>query len=221
MGYCEILDNKTADNVVLALTHFMAKTTQLHIPVSNIYFDQGSEFLNYKVQDFFTLQQEGKIEFGYNDVDDKNKMGKIERFNRTIKDKLLPLLVGQYQINKHYQNIRGVTIEQCKEILKVVVERYNDTVHSSINMSPNTFIANYAHNHNLEWRKQKTRQQKVMNKMEDKHLPIGSWVKIAYTKREILFSKLEKQKYREGIFQISDVNKNKGSLKNKNHSILK
>lgn len=77
IGYAQLIADKKATTVLKALKDFI-KSHKVEIITS----DNGKEFLNGSVQTFL---KEKEIEHFNNEAGDHNTMGKIERFNRTLK----------------------------------------------------------------------------------------------------------------------------------------
>jgi len=134
LGYVELIPNKQADTVLRALKRFVKhhkpKTTRGIIITS----DNGSEFMNQQVQSYF---KKSKITHYNNEPGEHSTMGKIERFNRTIKQRLL----------RTSQTIN-------KQLVSDLVENYNSTKHSAIGMTPteargSVIQAELDHNQNL------------------------------------------------------------------------
>lgn len=113
IGYAELISNKTAATVLSALKKFV-KTHKVDVITS----DNGGEFLNDTVLKF--LKKE-KIEHFNNEAGDHHTMGKIERFNRTLKQRLI-------KIDKPL----------TQRLLSDLIENYNSTYHSVIHETPNT-----------------------------------------------------------------------------------
>ncbi|EGZ30784.1 hypothetical protein PHYSODRAFT_473214 [Phytophthora sojae] len=81
-------------------------------------FDNGSEFMNSQTQEFFKSK---KIEHFNIEPGDHRTMGKIERFNRTIKQRLTKMSPKRL----------------TQKIIADVIDNYNSTFHRSIGMTPN------------------------------------------------------------------------------------
>ncbi|GMF37156.1 unnamed protein product [Phytophthora lilii] len=113
LRYAKLLSNKTAATVLAALKAFV----HLHT-VDILTGDNGSEFMNSQVQEFF---QTKKIEHYNNEPGDHGTMGKIERFNRTLKQRLTKM------------SPKRIT----QKLITDVIENYNTTFHRSIGMTPN------------------------------------------------------------------------------------
>ncbi|GMF43432.1 unnamed protein product [Phytophthora lilii] len=80
LGYANLLSDKTAPAVLAALKAFV----HLH-KVDILTRDNGGEFMNSQAQAFYKSK---KIEHYNNDPGDHGTMGRTERFNRTLKQKL-------------------------------------------------------------------------------------------------------------------------------------
>ena len=113
VGYAYALKNKT--DTYEALQKFIKEASPITITSDN-----GSEFINSKTKKLF---KDNNIEYHQSEPGDKHKMGKIERFNRTIKERL-----------NRYFTAYGKPI--WYDILDEVVENYNNTKHSSIGQTP-------------------------------------------------------------------------------------
>ena len=109
----KLLKNKKADTVLEAMKMVL---NEFGIP-STIYSDMGSEFINKKFQ---KLMKDKKILF----IPAKLHAPVIERFNQTIKTR----------INKYLESTNTKTI---LNVLNKFIEGYNDSYHSTIEMSPN------------------------------------------------------------------------------------
>lgn len=79
--------------------------------------DNEKKFLNDSVQSYL---KDKKIEHFNNEAGDHNTMGKIERFNRTLK-----------------QRLKKIDKPLTKALLSDVIKNYNSKFHSAINATPN------------------------------------------------------------------------------------
>ncbi|GMF28185.1 unnamed protein product [Phytophthora fragariaefolia] len=116
LGYAKPLLNKTAPTVLAALNAFV----RLH-KVDILTSDNGSEFMNSQAQGFFKSK---KIEHYNNEPGDHGTMGKIERFNRTLKQRIMKMAP------------KRITVKLIADL----IENYNSTFHRSIGMTPNQAI---------------------------------------------------------------------------------
>jgi hypothetical protein len=100
---------------------------QLHAPIC-FTFDKGSEFKG----DVLRLLEKYNVTIFLNDpyaTNAKNKVGMIERFNRTLLNKIKKYM--QYNQTLTYFNV-----------LNDIVENYNNTIHSSIHQTPSNVFHN-------------------------------------------------------------------------------
>ncbi|GMF38427.1 unnamed protein product [Phytophthora lilii] len=112
IGYADLIPNKQADTVLKAIKAFV----KMHHP-RVITSDNGSEFMNQHIQTYF---KKVKITHFNNEPGEHSTMGKIERFNRTIKQRLLR---------------SGARL--TKRLVADLIDNYNSTIHSAIGMTPN------------------------------------------------------------------------------------
>ncbi|GMF14287.1 unnamed protein product [Phytophthora lilii] len=111
LGFAKLLKNKRA-NTVLAGIKELVKEEKVNVLTT----DNGKEFLNRKATTYLKSQ---KITHFNNEPGDHATMGKIERFNRTIKMRLIRM--GQPITEK---------------LVKSVISNYNNTYHSTIKKTP-------------------------------------------------------------------------------------
>jgi hypothetical protein len=107
---------KDSDSILALIKQFVDDSN-----AKTITSDNGSEFINSKVQDYF---KNNNIVHHLAEPEDHNLMGKIERFNRTLKEKL----------DKIFTSIEEPI---WFDILDKVITNYNNTYHSVIKQSPN------------------------------------------------------------------------------------
>lgn len=111
IGYAKILGNKQANTVLTALKAFVKKYKPRILTSDN-----GVEFMNRSGLDYLKQQE---IEHYNNEPGDHSTMGKIERFNRTLKQRLMKM-------------DRKLT----SKLVDDVVYNYNNTDHRVIGMTP-------------------------------------------------------------------------------------
>jgi len=112
------LKDKTADSIYRAMKNLTDNVNMLSIS-----FDAGTEFSNKKVLGLFESKDIKVIVF--NKKLQPNATMIIERFNRTLRDKIA-LLSNTMKKNNFLS------------FLKSIVDGYNNTEHSTIRMSPNS-----------------------------------------------------------------------------------
>ena len=117
MAYCIPMKGKKTSQIIQAMNKFL-KTKG--ITIKNLTTDKGSEFIS---ASWKKLMKDHKIFHFLADEGDHNKMGMIERFNRTIKG-----LISKYQ--SMYKSKKWI------DALGDLVKNYNNTVHSSTGYAP-------------------------------------------------------------------------------------
>ena len=199
-AYACILPKKTGEEVVKGLEELKKLK-----PLNEIESDQGTEYNNNIVINWC---KENNIKLTFSDTEDKNKMGKVERFNRTLKTKILPYLQMAHKINIHDNKPFGIDKNQFQDILNSVMLIYNNTKHRSTKVSPNEYYNSYhEEHHRIEYEKQKARQEEVRSKI--KYPKIGDYVIILKKPSKLLLhDKLNKNKYEDTVYRILRVNKN-------------
>lgn len=114
-GYAIPIKNKSANEVLEALKKLFKKAR----PIIHIQTDEGKEFYNSKVQNFF---KENKIH--HYSSKSELKASVVERFNRTLRGRLFRL----FTYKKAYKYIH---------FLPALLKSYNDSVHRSTGFAPN------------------------------------------------------------------------------------
>ena len=109
----------------------------------------------------------------------------IERFNRTINDKM-------------FKYFSDNNTRKCVDILDLLVNQYNNSIHSSINMTPNE--ASRKENENKVWR---NLYPELGGKTLSSKLSIGDNVRI--TKKKKIFDKSYTENRTEEVFKISKI----------------
>ena len=123
MGYAYKEKNKNSETILNLLQQFYKDTDN---KVKFLEFDKGSEFNNNKIIEWIN---NNNIKYYFVGTADKHSMGLIERFNKTIKTKLIKIF--SYNNNVIWYNI-----------IDDLINNYN-TVHSSINEKPIDMTENY------------------------------------------------------------------------------
>ena len=113
-SWARAIKNKGSDRIVEALTSIFDSG---RMP-KRIQSDKGSEFTNRKVQSF--LKERGIHFFTTNS---EMKASIVERYNRTLKGRMFKFFTA----NNTYRYI---------DVLPMLVDGYNNTLHSSIKMKP-------------------------------------------------------------------------------------
>jgi transposase InsO family protein len=182
LGYAAIVSNKQAKTVIEALEVFV-KANKPSIITS----DNGKEFMARAVQRFF---KDKGIEHYNNEAGDHYTMGKIERFNRTIKQRLMQI-----------PNREDLT----PKLLKAVIDNYNTSEHRSIGMTPKEAKGHVAANEN-------DHNQEVMQKLNNE-LDIGA--SVLYRLQKGTFDK-EDARWSKAVYEIVDIDGYKVQIRSKN-----
>ena len=114
IGFAKLIPDKKATSVLKALKE-LTETHKVEVLTS----DNGKEFLNATIHKF---TKSSNIEHFNNEAGDHSTMGKIERFNRTLKQRLMRV---------------GTSIPLTQRLLMTLIGNYNDTEHSAIDATPN------------------------------------------------------------------------------------
>ena len=186
-AYASYSKDKEADTVIEMLDHFKKEVKK----INTITTDSGSEFTNNKVKLWFDHH---KIEVFYV-VGDSHKLGIINRFHRTLKNKLL----------KYFTASGSVT---WINIIEKIIYNYNNTYHRGIGFTPQE-----AEDSGLI-------QSKIVNDAIDKtnditsndkkdNFKIGDLCRILKTKD--IFDKMSSN-YSTEIYRIIDIKKNSISV---------
>lgn len=156
--------------------------------VTELTTDNGTEFLSATAQKLF---EDSNVEYFNNEAGDHNKMSKIERFNRTIKQRLIRM--------EHKLTLK---------LLADVIHNYNTTENSAIGQSPEEAegtVDRDALDHNEE----------AMNSLDDK-LTIGDSVRYRLTKGT--FAK-EGARWRKDVYRYEGLDGYKADIRSKNGHI--
>lgn len=178
-GWAIPIKDKKGTTVLTALKHVL----DLYKP-ERIHADQGMEFFNKDIKSYL-----GKHNIELYFTNSEMKASIVERFNRTIKDKMWRF----FEFNKSFNYI---------DILDDLIESYNNTYHRSIKTSPNKVS--------------KKNEEKIFfnlygfSKDDDVepgilniNLKIGDYVRV--TKNKGIFGKGYENTWRKEIFQIDKI----------------
>ena len=171
------LKDKSSTSIVKGFTQIF-KTRQPR----KLRTDKGKEFLNKPFQDF--LKKKGIIFFTSNN---ETKSAIIERFNRTLQEKL-------------YRYFTASSTKRYMDVLPHIVDSYNDTTHSTTDYAPSDVNVMNAES---VWRKMYKYGQKV--KKRQPSFKVGDLVRMSKTKRT--FEKGYKPNWTSEVFRITRVYK--------------
>lgn len=182
------LNNKKDTTILLAMKKFFKN---IKWRPANITTDLGSEFISKKFKNYMRKEN---VEMWYADTSDHNRVGIVERFNKTIRNLI-----------KKYQNANN-TLTYI-DVLPDLVYNYNNSIHSTIKTTPYKV-------YNLEEKPFKNKPKKIKSyKILDK-VRIRNKRKIFGDKDEPIFSKT--------IYEITKKIGNKYEVQNmSSNKILK
>ena len=168
------LRNKESKTVVAAFKDILEQGRIPEIIMS----DNGSEFIS---RPWRKLLQDYEIKSSFAEVGDHHRMGIVERLNKTIRG-----VVTKYMTAYKTKSFVGV--------LDKLVSNYNNTVHSSIGVKPNT-----AHNHQDEIR-ERIKAKEVRAASELTTFEIGDEVRSL--KSKVQFEKGAVPKYSLSVHKV-------------------
>ena len=171
-GYLIPLKNKKGETVAEALKTIFKEGRR----PEKLWTDKGREFYNKDVKDLIELYS----------TENEEKSSIVERWIRTIKEKMWKYFTD----NNTYKYI---------DVLPDLVEDYNNTVHSSIKMSP--IDASKMKNELTVWRNLYPDRYKL-NNLTPK-FSVGDEVRI--TKKKKVFEKGYTTRWTEEIFTIKEI----------------
>ena len=140
---------------------------------NKIWIDQGSEFYNNSFKDFFKPNNI-EIYSTYNE----GKPVVAERFIRTLK-------------NKIYKHMTAISKNFYFDVLDDIVDKYNNTVHTTINMKPIDVTANSYAEYNEDFNK------------NDPKFKVGDHVRISKYKKK--FAKGYTPNWSEELFLLEKL----------------
>ena len=183
-AYAYYSKDKTEESILKMLNEWYK-----NVDIESITMDSGSEFTDKKIVKWF---EDKNITTYY--TSDSHKLGLINRFHRTLKEKLL-----KYFISKD--------TTQWIDIIDEIIKNYNNTRHSGIyNFTPNDASKPMVQSFIINRKIDKTNKiNDIIKEDEDENFKIGDLVRIK-TKSNI-FDKM-KTKYSENLYMISSINKN-------------
>ena len=124
-AYCYPIKTKTATEISKCIHEFLE---DIDYQITYWTSDNGSEFKNKSVRKLLTDHQ---VNMQFADPNDKSRMGKVERFNRTIKTRIQKYFIANKSLN-------------WIDVINDLVDNYNDTVHSRTKYSPNEVTVDIA-----------------------------------------------------------------------------
>jgi hypothetical protein len=153
-------------------------------PKHGLWTDKGKEFYNSHVQSLLTNKQ-----IKLYSTESELKSIVVERLNRTLKEKMEKQFTIDYLLGKK---------SSWLEILPVIVETYNNTVHSKIQTTPVNAIR-------PEWQSHVAKRMREDDYEVKKHkFKVGDRVRIY--KYKATFEKGYKTRFTKEVFIITKVN---------------
>jgi hypothetical protein len=186
-AYAQALKNKSAPAVREAFQKILDSNSEGQPPYK-VQTDKGTEFLNSQLK---TLAKDNGIKF-FTAEDDATKAQIVERFNRTLKNKLYRLM----------HSTDGVWLTS----LQKVMDGYNKTYHRSIDMAPNE-----VRRENEEALFQKlypTEPELLLKDRSSRYLQglrVGSFVRLLNKKKA--FEREFKPRWTKEVFLVRLINK--------------
>jgi len=168
--------------------------------INSISTDEGTEFNNSQFKKFCS---DNNISM-YFIKDDSHKLGIINRFHRTIKDKLTAHIIAT-------DSLRWI------DVIDQIVYNYNHSINRGIGIEPyqvNNSIANSIINE----KKELTEQIKNITEDENNKFKIGDYVRIERKKKTFQDKMLSK--YSDDVYEIVDITNNKLQVMNHDKKLL-
>lgn len=189
-AYCIPIKNKTQKEINRAFDIFFKDVDH---KVNNITSDNEASFKK-------CIYRFDSIRHWTADTNDKTKLGKIERFNRTIRDK-----VRKYM--KTFKTANWI------DVIEKLVLNYNNSVHSSTGMTPNEVKT--PEQFNKIRQSEKLRSQEADNEIIA--FKIGDRVRILKSKKK--FAK-GSEEFTRGLYTIIEIKGKSFILKNPKGIVL-
>ena len=187
-GYAYPIKNKSQQEIDRVLQKLMTDGKP-----DTITSDNEKSFIN------FFKRQKGVKHF-LADPDRKGQTSVIERFNRTLRDK-----ITRYQ--KSFRTKRYI------DVLPKLLKNYNSSYHSSIGMEPEKVTSE----DQIKFRMESASENANVNSREP---PLNVGDKVRLLKKRSLFEK-GTQTFTRGIYTITEINQNHFILKNPRGVVLK
>lgn len=184
MAYAEPIKGKKSgddvegddDSIIAATKKILSR---IGSRVVNLTTDSGSEFTNKKFHD---LMAKLHINIYHAEKDNKNKMGKVERFNRTLRGMIEKWITASNSV-------------VWTSVLQDLIANYNSTYHHSIKSTPEKANSEKIHLNDLKTLVSASRLAT--------HFQIGDHVRLL--KRKKVFAKTG-ETYGKEIYEVLEVN---------------
>lgn len=190
-AYAYFDTNKEADTILKFLERFKKDT----VDIETITCDSGSEFIDSKVKQWFESNEINT----YFVVGDSHKLGIINRFHRTLKNKLL----------KYFKASKSVIWINS---LDKIIDNYNQTPIRTTGLAPIDAETHFIQNYIIQQAEDKTNELKS----KEKEFEINQYVKIKNSKQ--IFDKFH-QAFSNEVYQIIKITKNSLIVKNNDKEV--
>jgi hypothetical protein len=160
-------------------------------------FDGGSEFKT----KFKAMLKAHNIDYYVSDPGDKNKMAMIERFHRTLRDRISKYMTS-YNTNKWV------------DVLDKILFNYNNTIHSTTKFKPDKVGKK-----EFEVVQKQKLNQTFKAKNDFTSFKVGQKVRLKKTKE--LFEKKSGENFYRGVYSIAEVLPFAYRIKNESGEIIK
>ena len=192
-AYARALKNKLEETVIKAFEEILTEAGKMKV----LGFDGGSEFQT----KFKAMLKSHGINYYVSDPGDKTKMGIVERFNRTLRERI-----------ERYLSAKKTN--RWVDVLHLLIKNYNTTVHSRTGLAPNEVTKKDA-SHIHEYGRAKSSALDDLLPI----LQVGDTVRVLKPKE--MFEKGSTERYYRGIYCITKVNPMSYKVKNESGVELK
>jgi len=194
-AYAYYAKNKEAETIIEMLNKFKHNALE----IDNVTCDYGKEFIDKNVKKWF---EENNIDVHYVKDDDHKNLGIINRFHRTLKEKLL----------KHF--IANDTTKWI-DIIDEIIKNYNNTRNRGIeNFTPREASKPFIQSYLISKKREIT--DSINNVDNNETYKVGDKVLILNTNN--IFSKM-KAKYSDTIYTIIKIHNNSVDLESSDNII--
>lgn len=183
-AFAKPVKNKTALDIFRA---FKAIVEESRRSPRALQSDMGLEFKNNIFKNYCKAHN---IQQNYPQLQSLHKCAVIERFNRTLKNKIF-----------HYFTIKGRNYRRYVDILPTLIHRYNNTVHSTIKKAPSQ--VKRKHTAEIYYNIKRSQQKNNKKKEVEDELYVNDFVRIIRKKNPLEHAYTEK--WTREVFQVSQV----------------
>lgn len=196
IGYAIPMKGKSATESARAINELIKQSTEKGHPFYFVESDNGKEFVNKLVQSVLAKYDINHITA---QEGDHNAMGKIERFNRTLK-----AMIGKYMTTNN--------TTKWIDVLPQIVENYNSSYHKAIKTEPDKV------DNNKEQEIMDESLVDAIDRLSEIDLEIGDKVRVPNKKGH--FQK-EGQNFSNGIYTVETIGWSRITVRNAEGNLLK